>query len=226
MTTVSECRDAAGRHGLEIRGEPTGKRGWKYSLFRKNELLGARQSAGALMNLIKSAVSAEPETRGADELRTVRSAHQAVLAELDRANAEIGSLREALQQREAEISTLKAGLTEDKHSEQRHMDDLLNTDSSQNRKHGIEDALAEILERLSGMERRIGTDGVRTEKRKALNIAGWSVHRDAKGFHRAFRNIRGKVHGVYLGRDISDSMLINTKLTNKYQEITGLNELL
>ncbi|MEZ4527772.1 MAG: hypothetical protein R2941_17805 [Desulfobacterales bacterium] len=46
------------------------------------------------------------------------------------------------------------------------------------------------------------------EKRKALNIAGRSVRRDAKGFHRAFRNIRGRVYGVYLGRDISDAVLI------------------
>ena len=63
--------------------------------------------------------------------------------------------------------------------------------------------------------------GAKAEKRSTLNIAGWSVRRDAKGFHRAFRNIQGKVHGVYPGKDISDAVLIDTKLTTKYQDITG-----
>ncbi|MEZ4525721.1 MAG: hypothetical protein R2941_07370 [Desulfobacterales bacterium] len=57
---------------------------------------------------------------------------------------------------------------------------------------------------LLHFHRNRNAEAMRTAARSltlsALNIAGRSVRRDAKGFHRAFRNIRGKVHRVYPGR--------------------------
>ncbi|WP_028323125.1 hypothetical protein [Desulfatirhabdium butyrativorans] len=39
-------------------------------------------------------------------------------------------------------------------------------------------------------------------KQKKLNISGWSIQQDQKGYYRAFKKIGGKLRGVYLGRSL------------------------
>ena len=47
---------------------------------------------------------------------------------------------------------------------------------------------------------KLDTPKLDKAERKALNIAGWTVRQDAKGFYRAFRKINGKTKCVYIGR--------------------------
>ncbi len=150
----------------------------------------------------------------------LRKAYQAVLNELDKAMREIGSLNQQVLTMQTEIDLLKSEirqLTQNETYRQKDIDDMLNTALTQNQTVGS-DMLSEILNRLSAIEKQIGM--VKPEK-KTLNISGWTIQKDGRGFYRGFRNIQGKVRGVYLGKSIDDESLINQKLTSAYQNYTG-----
>lgn len=54
-------------------------------------------------------------------------------------------------------------------------------------------------------------------ERTALNIAGWTVAKSG-GYFRAFKKIKGRVHGVHLGLDLTNA---ETKIEAKRLQMQG-----
>jgi len=177
-------------------------------------------TVGKIVKRLKDSPKTKSEVK-TEDLKTVRSAYQAVLKELDAAKSEISGLRKVVQAKEEEISRLKTGireLTQDKHNRQEELQNMLNMELTG--QSGSGNILSEILNRLTAIELHT-VQTAKAEKQKSLNISGWTIQKDGRGFYRGFRNIAGKVRGVYLGKSISDTALINQKLTTAYQKYTG-----
>jgi hypothetical protein len=49
-------------------------------------------------------------------------------------------------------------------------------------------------------------------------VAGWSVQRSKDGYYRVYRKIRGKVHSIYIGREL-DIEKANTRIAEKEKEL-------
>ncbi len=63
-----------------------------------------------------------------------------------------------------------------------------------------------------------GLNGMETDQVKSkLNIAGWTVAKSGK-YYRAFRKIKGRVHGVHLGKSLDDA---EQKILTKKSQIQG-----
>ena len=52
------------------------------------------------------------------------------------------------------------------------------------------------------LDTELDTPKLDKPERKAVNIAGWTIRQDAKGFYRAFRTISGKTKCVCLGKSL------------------------
>ncbi len=55
-------------------------------------------------------------------------------------------------------------------------------------------------------------------KISAKNIAGWNVQRAKDGYYRVYRKIRGRVHSIYIGREL-DIEKANRRIAQKEKEL-------
>ena len=56
------------------------------------------------------------------------------------------------------------------------------------------------------------------EEISAKKIAGWNVQRSKDGYYRVYRKIRGKVHSIYIGREL-DIEKANRRIAEKEEEL-------
>ena len=56
------------------------------------------------------------------------------------------------------------------------------------------------------------------EEIPAKKIAGWNVQRSKDGYYRVYRKIKGKVHSIYIGREL-DIDKANRRIADKEREL-------
>ncbi len=81
------------------------------------------------------------------------------------------------------------------------------------------DQVKQELDRSAGDRElnKVIQDKADTVKQK-LNISGWSIQQDRKGYYRAFKKINGKLRAVYLGKSLDGAV---DKINRNLCEITG-----
>ncbi len=62
--------------------------------------------------------------------------------------------------------------------------------------------LAKKVSKKESVSNPVRHNGLANGKSAALNIAGWSVRKDGKGYFRAYRKVAGKTRSVYLGKTL------------------------
>lgn len=63
----------------------------------------------------------------------------------------------------------------------------------------------------------INKGGAMANDKQKINISGWSIQKSG-GFYRAFKRINGKMHGIYIGKNLDDA---DRKIAAKVEQLAG-----